>query len=610
MKSVSLLSHKRIAILTIALPLLICNSAFSQLTNFITARGDKLMDGDRELRFISVNIPNLHYLEDDLPFNGTSQWRLPDEFEIRDALTAVKQLGGKVARIYVFSVKKQDDTPDIIRHVQAPGEFNEEAFRTLDRVLQIANQLGIRLIIPFVDNWHWWGGPLEYAAFRGKAKNEFWIDPLVIEDFKKTVSFVINRTNSLTGIPYREDKAILAWETGNELQAPYSWTKEIAAYVKHLDKNHLLVDGTAVSDLTQESLDDPNIDILTTHHYHNPGASLRQIVKNRQFTKDKKPYFVGEYGIVPTEDIRILSDTIMNQGLSGGLLWSLRYHRREGGFYCHYEYSNVESYRWPGFTNGDFYDERVVLAILREKAWQIDGTTPLRIPVPRSPYLLDIRNVSEISWQGSAGASSYIVERKAMQDTSWTVVGNGVDDSRYQYRPLFSDESAEIGARYFYRVRAKNDSGMSEYSNIVGPVDVLTKKFFDEMENFEKIFQKDGKLLLLTYQDIRKAREDRSRLAGSDESYITYRIPSSMDLLTVDVFAADTSRNIRLLASSDGLAFAEVPPVKEVFPYAKNDYGFFHSLRFRAGSIPAGTSFIKVVLESDLQIGRIEFSYR
>ena len=588
----------------------IASSAVCQFENFITVKGDKLMDGDRELRFISVNIPNLHYLEDYLPFDGTNPWRFPDEFEIRDALTAVKQLGGKVARVYVFSVKRQDDALVIPRHVEAPGKFNEEAFRVFDKVLQIANEVGIRLFVPFVDNWTWWGGPREYAAFRGKARDEFWTDPQLIEDFKKTVEFVVTRVNTYTGVPYREDKAILAWETGNELQPPFSWTKEIAAYVKSLDKNHLLLEGIIAKELSQDALEDPNLDILSTHHYGDPRASLRFIVENQQLARGKKPYIVGEYGIVSTEDIRILTDTIINQGLAGGMIWSLRYRNRDGGFYYHYEYNNVGAYRWPGFDNGNFYDERLVLSILREKAWQIDGATVPRLPVPAAPELLEIRNVGEISWKGSAGAESYILERKADGDPTWTTIGDGIDESRYQYRPLFSDEAAEIGRSYYYRVKAKNLTGVSEPSNVVGPVAVVMKKLVDEMENFNKIFQKDGSLQLLTSQEIRKAKEDRSRLTGSDGSYIVYKIPSSATEIRVDAVCADSSRQARLLTSTDASTFVESTPQREVFSVIPNDYGFYHAISVRLGSVPAGTSYVKIVLDGAVQIDRVEISYR
>ena len=48
-------------------------------------------------------------------------------------------------------------------------------------------------------------------------------------------------TNSITGVPYRDDKAILAWQFGNEMHnASDAWLTEMAAYIKSLDKNHLV----------------------------------------------------------------------------------------------------------------------------------------------------------------------------------------------------------------------------------------------------------------------------------------------------------------------------------------------------------------------------------
>ena len=602
MKAVSRASFQILGIL------LLTNLGSAQFANFVTAKGDKLMDGSSELRFISVNIPNLHYVEDYLPFTGTNPWRLPDEFEIRDALTAVRQLGGKAARTYVFSVRRGTDTSFVV-HVEGPGKFNEEAFRTLDKVIQIANETGVRLIIPFVDNWHWWGGVAEYAAFRGKQRDEFWTDPQIKADFKKTIEFVVNRVNTYTGVLYKTDKAILAWETGNELLAPFPWTKEMAAYIKSLDTNHLVLEGTIVPQLTSDALEDPNLDILSSHHYRDPKASISYIVKNRQMAKGKKPYIVGEYGIVSTEDIRALTDTIINQGVSGGMIWSLRFRNREGGFYHHYEYNNVESYRWPGFPGGDFYDERVVLTILREKAHQIDGTIVERLPIPGPPVLLPTSDVSAISFQGSAGAESYVVERKSDDEPTWKVLDAALDDSRYQYRPLFADESAVVGKKYSYRVKAQNGSGQSGYSNVIGPVEVTANVVVDEMENFDKIFQKDGNLKLLTTQDLRKAKEDRSRLAGDAGSYVVYKIPGVGQSVRIDYLVADPSKKIVVSVSKDLASFTMLDVEKKVYSFGKNDYGFFDAVSVTAG-IPAGSSFVKISLEQGVQIGRIELRSR
>ncbi len=581
----------------------------AQFKNFITARGDKLMDGDAELRFISCNVPNLHYIEDNLPFSGTDPWRLPDEFEIRDALTSIRQMGGKVARIYVFSVRKEGDTVAIV-HVEGPGKFNEEAFRTFDKVLEIANEVGIRLIVPLVDNWLWWGGPREYEAFRGKPKGTFWTDEQLIADYKKTIEFVLNRTNTVTGVPYKQDKAILAWETGNEIVTPFSWTKTVAAYIKSIDSNHLVLEGTLAREISKEALEDPNLDILATHYYHDAKAAVNFIVKNRQMTKGKKPYIVGEFGIVPTEDIRMIIDTVINQGLSGAMIWSLRFRNRDGGFYHHYEYDNYEAYRWPGFPSGDFYDERNVLTLLREKAHEIDGSTTERLPVPAAPRLLDIKDAAEISWQGSTGAQSYIVEHKSEADTGWTVVGSDVDDSRYQYRPLFSDRPAEPGKKYFYRVKAKNETGQSDYSNVVGPVEVTMRTMVDEMENFDNVFQKDGPLRLLTTEDIRRAKEDRSRLAGGSGSYIIYKLDGKGVEVDVDYFVADSAKSIEVSVSKDLNAFSDIATKKEIYIFGKNDYDFFDAVRLRGTDIPDDAKYVKISLEDGIQISRIELRSR
>ena len=94
------------------------------------------------------------------------------------------------------------------------------------------------------------------------------------------------------------------------------------------------------------------------------------------------------------------------------------------------------------------------------------------------------------------------------------------------------------------RVKAKNETGQSDYSNVVGPVEVITRTMVDEMENFDKIFQKDGRLKLLTTEDIRRAKEDRSRLAGDAGSYIIYKLSGKGVDITVDYFVADSAKTI------------------------------------------------------------------
>lgn len=83
----------------------------SRFKTFVYARGDKLMDETGEFRFISFNVPCLHYNEDNMPFAEMNPWQLPDEFEINDALESVRQMGGNVARITHYPSADPEKTP-------------------------------------------------------------------------------------------------------------------------------------------------------------------------------------------------------------------------------------------------------------------------------------------------------------------------------------------------------------------------------------------------------------------------------------------------------------------------------------------------------------------
>jgi mannan endo-1,4-beta-mannosidase len=587
----------------------------SGLEHFITRQGDKLMDGSEEFRFISFNIPNLHYIEDNLPFDETNPWRLPDEFEITDALTAIKQAGGKVARIYTLSVRKPGEDPNIPRHVLGPGQFNEQAFAALDKVLETANKTGVRVIIPFVDNWIWWGGIAEYAGFRGKSKEYFWTDPQIIADFKKTVEYVINRTNTYTGIKYKDDKAILAWETGNELQCPARWTHEIAEYVKSLDRNHLLIDGFHTSILRDESIDDPLVDIVTTHHYpKNPREMLEQVKASHARAKGKKPYFIGEFGFVPTDAVRKLLDIVINDGISGALIWSLRFRSRDGGFYWHSEPfggDRYKAYHWPGFESGDEYDEHNLLKLMCQKAYQIQGLSVPPLSVPQPPRLLPINNATAISWQGSTGATSYTVERAFSEQGPWIVVGQDISDAEAPYRPLFVDANAEIGKQYFYRVTAKNDSGISKPSNAEGPVEMRHLTLIDEMKDFSLICERGGSMVLESKQ-ARKTKEDMNRLKLNGEAYIVYKVPLDINQIKVYSFISGQAADIELAVSADGENFAAMSAQRKEFVSGAGEseaYGYLRPVSFTAVNEIAGVKYLKVKSTGDIQISRVEINY-
>ncbi len=590
-------------------------TAEAELHGFITPRGDQLYDGEKPFRFISFNIPNLQLIEDNFAPGAKTAWAWPNEFELNDALSSIRQMGGTVARTYVLSVRREGSDMGDHVYVRGPGDFNEEAFRSLDAALEAANKHGVRLIIPLVDNWKWQGGIAEYAAFRGKPTEAFWTDEQVIADFEATVRHVLTRVNTRTGVAYRDDPAILGWETGNELESPPAWTARIAKLIKSLDPNHLVIDGYSLHGVREESLADPNIDVVTTHHYPNVGEGdyVTPIREARAKSRGRKPYFVGEFGFIPPEEIGAVYDEVIESGVSGALLWSLRFHHRNGGFYWHSEPAGegvYKAYHWPGFDSGDKYGEREVLRLTRKKAYQIRGEALPALEAPVAPVLLPIEDVAAISWQGSAGASNYLVERSTSAAGPWVVVADAVDDTSVQYRPLCSDPTAEPGQSYFYRVTAQNAAGKSAVSNIVGPVTVKHRTLVDECRDLSIVAKTVGNVEPTTGDD-RRRREDLHRLKIPAGGAVVYRVDAPIDSWEATFFVvdgvADEANLIDAAISHDGVNFTPLALDAKLLDGGEvdKDYGYLPRLALSATGIPSEARVLKLAPHQGVEMSHI-----
>jgi Cellulase (glycosyl hydrolase family 5) len=432
------------------------------MEHFITRKGDKLFNGDEEFRFVSINIPNLHINEDPLP-----NWHRIDQWEVEDAFKTINLMGGQVTRMYTFSIKGgirpgEDGTV----HVYGPRKFDEGLFQDLDKVIELAHKHNIRLIIPFIDFWDWFGGVKHFAALRGKTASDFWTDREIVEDFKSLINFVINRTNSYSGVPYKEEKAIMAWETGNELDdCTDAWTEEIAEYIRSLDQNHLIIDGKyGISDT---SLDNPNIDIVSNHYYVDRGQDIiGRVLDDIQRSKGKKPFIIGEFNHKDSNIVKKVMKTAIDEGAAGALLWSLRYHSKDGGFYYHGQPNdpNNPCFNWPGFPSRGATGEREKLHYLQKSAYQIRGCLVPEITAPEAPILLSITTPEEIKWRGSAGAEYYILERAQQPNGPWKVISDNIIEDSIPFVPFKDGPTSE--GNYFYRMRACNQAGISAPSNV------------------------------------------------------------------------------------------------------------------------------------------------
>lgn len=568
-------------------PLDACSPA-PPLSTFITRVGDELYDGAEPLRFVSVNTPDLLGIVD-------PSWQIPTPWEQEDALCAVRQMGGKVARTYVLSVGAASG--GVPRHVEGPGLLNEQQMISMDHALAAANRQGVRLIIPLVDQWWWVGGIAEHAAFRGLSSSDFWTDPTLIADFIDLIELVTARVNTVTGVPYAEDPAILAWETGNELYAPPEWTATVAAALKAADPNHLVLDGTYGIEV--ENLDDDNIDIVSDHYYWPPGYGAdyaAAAADDRALSIGARPLLIGEFGLVPSDRVSDLLDEAYANGTTGVLAWSLRFHDEDGGFYWHDEYDDgttrYAAYHWPGFDSGDAYDERGVLGLLTAAAARL-GEAPAALPPP-PPTLRSIDLNGDITWQGSAGAGTYALDRATDPDGEWTEVSAGFDDAVTPNEARTTDPSAPTSGEVWYRLRAIGAGGASLPSAPYGPVP-MGVPFTDPLDDLSLMDSHDS---ALTIDSSNAARFDGdsarlTRTSAADTS-ATWRPGGTIAAAELRLFAwpSEALPTLLLAASVDGLTWTDV----SVAPDDRG--GDWTELRYRLSSLPAGTEHLRVTLSN------------
>jgi len=469
----------RISSSVLALFLAACSQA--AFTNFITRSGDQLTDGSTPFRFMALEAFDLHYMYDNL----LDEWRVPDAWEQEGALKSLSHLGGTANRIYALAVRKAGESASILRHIEAPGVYNETAFRGLDKAVQLAEQYNIRLVISLIDGRSHWGGPAQYAAFRGKTEAQFWTDAQVKADYKAVVTYLLNRTNFYTGVQYKNNKTIFAWQLGNEMSSgnatsTYAWMSEMAAHVKSIDSNHLVCSGHYVreQEIPASYLSDANIDIIDAHYYgyHGYSSLLAKLNEHVAITAGSRPMMIGEFGMDSTAAFtNLMNGIIAAPNVAGGLLWNYRYRTSAGG-YTRKDGVVVDGilyrgYRWPGYdSSGGAWDERNALAAVRTKAYEIRGLSVPSVPVPAIPTLFAIESAAEISWRGSQSASSYEIDRATSTGGPWTTIATAATDDRDEATSLYSDLTGTNGQNYHYRIRAKNGTGTSGNSNVIGPV--------------------------------------------------------------------------------------------------------------------------------------------
>jgi mannan endo-1,4-beta-mannosidase len=338
---------------------------------FVRQRGGRFFVGSKPFRFVGANVALMYRDED--------RERMPE------TLRQAAQLGIKVVRVWAFGeggpndVKPMADFDDWPRHHSfrtAPGQWNEDAFVHLDKVIAEAAKNKIYVQLCLTNWWRDTGGVTQYLRWAGinDAADDsykfgintekailFYSNPEARRLYREHIEKLVTRRNTITGVVYRDDPAIFGWELMNEAQVitgrwaeRRAWFAEMSAYVKSLDPNHLVAPGAwgyRSASERREWLEDhaiSTIDYADVHNYPrddhdsfvNSPAALKEFIENRAAAAYaiRKPLVLGEFGMgveghngaSQVEWYRALFDGNARAGAAGVMFWILTPDARRG----------------------------------------------------------------------------------------------------------------------------------------------------------------------------------------------------------------------------------------------------------------------------------------
>ncbi|HEY8224321.1 MAG TPA: cellulase family glycosylhydrolase, partial [Pyrinomonadaceae bacterium] len=329
---------------------------------FVQRRGIRFEVNGKPFRFVGANVAVMYRDED--------RERMPE------TLKRAEQSGIKVVRVWAFGeggpndvkpVADFEDWPRTHSFRLSPGQWNEEAFVHLDKVLAEAAKDNLRVQLCLTNWWRDTGGVTQYLRwagindaaddkFRYGINNEkailFYTNPETRRLYREHLEKLVSRRNSITGLLYRDDPTIFGWELMNEAQVitgrwaeRRAWISEMSAYLKSLDPNHMITPGAwgyRSAAERREWLADHSlrtVDYCDVHNYPRDDhdsfidspKSLREFIDNHvaAAVTIQKPLVFGEFGMgleghngfSQSEWFETFFDGNIRAGSGGAMFW-------------------------------------------------------------------------------------------------------------------------------------------------------------------------------------------------------------------------------------------------------------------------------------------------
>lgn len=228
---------------------------------FVTTRDGRFYRGETEYKFIGANFWYGAVL--------ASEGQGGDRERLQKELDLMQEVGITNVRVLVGGEGPDTVASHVVPVLQPePGVYNDTILQGLDYLIAELEKREMTAVLFLNNSWEWSGGYGAYLEWAGCGPVPDWSDWTIAQNYhcqfvkndsakamaERHVRYIVSRTNTVTGKPYSESPAIMAWELANEPRAFArdsvtkacfaEWVETQAKLIKSLDSNHLVTTGS------------------------------------------------------------------------------------------------------------------------------------------------------------------------------------------------------------------------------------------------------------------------------------------------------------------------------------------------------------------------------
>ena len=416
------------------------------------------------LRFGGINVGSLFLRR------GADGEIVPTDFETVDLFGTMQVFSANYVRSVSMGISA--GCADCV--LPAPGPLNKAALRRMDHVLKLAHDNGVKLIIVLAG-----GGSTcpavpdavrdtacVFARWRGLPPSAFFTDAGTRSDFAAAVVALLKHVNAETGIPYRSDTAIAAWENcdgcgaGIDPAVLADWTEFLGRTIKTEDAKHLYENGAfagRLANVPPARLALASVDIVGDRIEGDPDAGPDRFEPAlNAVTGASRVYVIDSYDWsdatwrTPADLVAFVEEVFLDRRLSGAFVSDVMGHADQGG-YVKAPQGVLPPLYTPGFAIGgmDEADVRKRARAVRRMTFRMMDLMPVAYPQPDAPTIISAVH-GKLRWQGAAGALNYSIERSPDLTTigSWQTL---CDHCATDENPMWQDPNVPAG-QVWYRM--------------------------------------------------------------------------------------------------------------------------------------------------------------